>query len=124
MCPTTGAESAAGVPSGIASSGTTVSGAAAGSPGARGYVVKGAGCDELLHAIRTVAAGGAVFSPAVADQLGSWFSGLASQPGRELFPELTDRERQVLELLARCYDNPRISRSLVLSDKTVRNHVS
>ena len=92
--------------------------------GARGYVVKGAGRDELLHAIRTVASGGAVFSPAVADRLGSWFSGLAARPGRELFPELTDREREVLELLARGYDNPRISRTLVLSDKTVRNHVS
>ena len=92
--------------------------------GARGYVVKGTGRQELLHAIRTVAGGGAVFSPAVADRLGSWFSGLAAYPGRELFPELTDREREVLELLARGYDNPRISRTLVLSDKTVRNHVS
>jgi DNA-binding NarL/FixJ family response regulator len=92
--------------------------------GARGYVVKGAGRDDLLHAVRTVAAGGAVFSPGVADRLGAFFSGLAAQPGREVFPQLTEREREVLELLARGYDNRRIARELFLSDKTVRNHVS
>ncbi len=92
--------------------------------GARGYVVKGAGRDDLLHAVRTVAAGGAVFSPTVADRLGSYFSGLAAQPGRELFPQLSEREREVLELMARGYDNRRIARELYLSDKTVRNHVS
>jgi DNA-binding NarL/FixJ family response regulator len=92
--------------------------------GARGYFVKGGGRDDLLQAVRTVAAGGAVFSPAVADRLGAWFSGLAAQPGRELFPQLTEREREVLDLLARGYDNKRIARSLFLSDKTVRNHVS
>lgn len=92
--------------------------------GARGYVVKGAGRDDLLQAVRTVASGGAVFSSGVADRLGAFFSGLAAQPGRETFPQLTDREREVLELLARGYDNRRIARELFLSDKTVRNHVS
>jgi DNA-binding NarL/FixJ family response regulator len=92
--------------------------------GARGYVVKGAGRDDLLHAVRTVASGGAVFSAGVADRLGAFFSGLAAQPGRETFPQLTEREREVLELLARGYDNRRIARELFLSDKTVRNHVS
>lgn len=92
--------------------------------GARGYVVKGAGREELLQAVRTVAAGGAVFSPGVADRLGAFFSGLAAQPAREAFPQLTEREREVLELLARGYDNRRIARELFLSDKTVRNHVS
>lgn len=92
--------------------------------GARGYVVKGSGREEVLHAVRAVAAGGAVFSPAVADRLGSYFAGLAALPGREAFPSLTDREREVLELLARGYDNRRIARELFLSDKTVRNHVS
>jgi DNA-binding NarL/FixJ family response regulator len=92
--------------------------------GARGYVVKGAGRADLLQSLRTVAAGGAVFSPAVADRLGAYFSGLAAVPGREAFPQLTDREREVLELLARGYDNRRIARELFLSDKTVRNHVS
>ena len=92
--------------------------------GARGYVVKGAGRADLLHAVATVAAGGAVFSPAVAARLGSWFSGLAAQPGREMFPMLSDREREVLDLVARGYDNRRIARELFLSEKTVRNPVS
>jgi DNA-binding NarL/FixJ family response regulator len=92
--------------------------------GARGFVVKGAGRADLLDAVRTVAAGGAVFSPSIADRLGSFFSGLAAQPGREVFPQLSEREREVLELVARGYDNRRVARELFLSDKTVRNHVS
>ena len=92
--------------------------------GARGYVVKGAGRDELLHAIRTVAAGGAVFSPTVADRLGRFFTGLATGGGREAFPQLTSRELEVLDLVARGLENRRIARELHLSDKTVRNHVS
>lgn len=89
--------------------------------GARGFVVKGAGRDELIHAVRTVAAGGAVFSPTVADRLGAFFVGSSSGPA---FPQLSEREREVLDLLARGFDNRRIARELFLSDKTVRNHVS
>lgn len=92
--------------------------------GARGYLVKGAGRDDLLASVRTVAAGGAVFSPAVADRLGAYFRGLAAAPGREALPRLTEREREVLGLLARGLDNRRIARELFLSDRTVRNHVS
>lgn len=92
--------------------------------GARGYVVKGAGRDDLLHAIRTVAAGGAVFSPAVADRLGRFFTGMAAGAGREAFPQLTEREREVLDLMARGLDNASIARRLFLSEKTVRNRVS
>ena len=92
--------------------------------GARGYVVKGAGRAELLQAVRAVAAGGAVFSPAVADRLGEFFAGVALEPARQAFPQLSEREREVLELVARGYDNRRIARELFLSDKTVRNHVS
>ena len=92
--------------------------------GARGYVVKGAGREDLLHAIRTVAAGGAVFSPTVADRLGRFFTGMATGAGREAFPQLTGRELEVLDLLARGLENRRIARTLHLSDKTVRNHVS
>lgn len=92
--------------------------------GARGYVVKGAGRADLIHAVRTVAAGGAVFSPTIADRLGGFFAGLAAQPGRELFPQLSQREREVLDLMAKGYENSRIARELFLSDKTVRNHVS
>jgi DNA-binding NarL/FixJ family response regulator len=92
--------------------------------GARGYVVKGAGRADLLGGIRTVAGGGAVFSPAVADRLGVFFGSLATLPGHAAFPQLTEREREVLDLVARGYDNRRIARELFLSDKTVRNHVS
>jgi DNA-binding NarL/FixJ family response regulator len=92
--------------------------------GARGYVVKGSGRADLLHAVRTVAAGGAVFSPSVADRLGAYFGSLAALPGKEAFPQLTEREREVLDLMARGFDNRRIARELFLSDKTVRNHVS
>jgi DNA-binding NarL/FixJ family response regulator len=92
--------------------------------GARGYVVKGSGRADLIRAVTAVAAGGAVFSPAVAERLGSFFSGMAAQPGREMFPQLSDRERQVLDLVARGHDNRRIARELFLSEKTVRNQVS
>jgi len=92
--------------------------------GARGYVVKGAGRRDLVDSVRTVAAGGAVFSPEVADRLAGYFTGLAAVPGREAFPQLTEREREVLELLARGLDNRGIARELFLSDKTVRNYVS
>jgi DNA-binding NarL/FixJ family response regulator len=92
--------------------------------GARGYVVKGAGRADLLHSVATVAAGGAVFSPAVAARLVGYFSGLAAQPGREMFPQLSEREREILDLVARGHDNRRIARELFLSDKTVRNNVS
>ena len=92
--------------------------------GARGYVVKGAGREELLHAIRTVAAGGAVFSPTVADRMGRYFTGMATGTGQQAFPQLTSRELEVLDLVARGLENRRIARTLHLSDKTVRNHVS
>jgi DNA-binding NarL/FixJ family response regulator len=78
----------------------------------------------VLQAVRTVAGGGAVFSPAVADRLGGFFGSLGSVAGRAAFPELTEREREVLDLVARGHDNRRIARELVLSEKTVRNHVS
>jgi DNA-binding NarL/FixJ family response regulator len=92
--------------------------------GARGYVIKGTGRDDVLHAVRTVAGGGAVFSPVVADRLGGMFASLAAVPGKVAFPSLTAREQEVLDLVARGYDNRRIARELYLSDKTVRNHVS
>jgi DNA-binding NarL/FixJ family response regulator len=92
--------------------------------GARGYVVKGAGRSDLLHAVHTVSTGGAVFSPTVAERLGGFFSGLAAQPGREMFPQLSEREREVLDQVARGRDNRAIARELFLSEKTVRNQVS
>jgi DNA-binding NarL/FixJ family response regulator len=92
--------------------------------GARGFVVKGSGRADLLRSVRSVADGQAVFGPDVADRLTGYFSSLGSLPGREAFPQLTEREREVLGLMARGFDNRRIARELFLSDKTVRNHVS
>jgi DNA-binding NarL/FixJ family response regulator len=92
--------------------------------GARGFVVKGAGRRELVESVRAVAGGGAVFSREVADRLTGYFAGLSAVPGREAFPQLSEREREVLELLAAGHDNPGIAKRLFLSDKTVRNYVS
>lgn len=92
--------------------------------GARGYLVKGVLGEELVRGLRTVAHGGAVFSAAVADRLGCYFSAVHELPVRAAFPDLTAREREVLDLVARGLSNRRIARELVLSEKTVRNHVS
>ncbi|UNO43080.1 response regulator transcription factor [Streptomyces sp. MST-110588] len=92
--------------------------------GAHGYTLKSAPREELLRAVRIVADGGAVFSPSVAGRLATYVSMGRDLPGRAAFPELTDRQRQILDLLARGYDNRRIARELVLSEKTVRNHLS
>ncbi|MEU1372156.1 response regulator transcription factor [Streptomyces triculaminicus] len=92
--------------------------------GARGYLVKGAGAGEVLHAVRTVAAGGAVFGPQTAARLTALLCGGRRHDAEQLFPALTAREAEVLELIARGQDNRRIARELVLSEKTVRNHVT
>lgn len=85
--------------------------------GARGYVLKGAGQEEVLAAIRTVAAGGAVFGPGVASRI---LAGRRVQSGWNL----TDREAEVLALIADGRSNPEIARQLEVSLKTVQNHVS
>ncbi|MFD9405844.1 response regulator [Streptomyces sp. NPDC059989] len=92
--------------------------------GARGYVVKGAGSEEVLHALRTVAAGGAVIGSDIAARLSALLSGGHRRDAEQLFPSLTAREVEVLELIARGHDNRRIARELVLSEKTVRNHIT
>jgi DNA-binding NarL/FixJ family response regulator len=89
--------------------------------GARGYLLKGAGRDELVRAVLAVAAGEALYDPAVARRIVDVFTGArAADP----FPELTPRERQVLGLLAAGERNSAIARRLGMTDKTVRNHVS
>ncbi|RVW08476.1 DNA-binding response regulator [Prescottella agglutinans] len=90
--------------------------------GARGYLVKGAGPDEVERAIRAVAHGDMIVGAAVAAK--ALTAVAAPRPSSAVFPELTDREREVLDLIARGHDNATISRRLVLSPKTVRNHVS
>jgi DNA-binding NarL/FixJ family response regulator len=91
--------------------------------GAHGYLVKGADRAEIERALRAVADGQAVFGPQVARRLLDAFARGGGQPPSP-FPELTDRERDVLELLAVGLDNRTISRRLRLGEKTVRNYVS
>jgi DNA-binding NarL/FixJ family response regulator len=91
--------------------------------GARGYLLKGAGREDLLRAIRALSRGEAIFSPEVATRLQSFFRG--DGPVRAAaFTQLTTREQEVLELLADGWQNARIAQDLHLSHKTVRNHVS
>ena len=92
--------------------------------GARGYLVKGARQAELLRAVHAVAEGGAVFGPAVARRMVDFFNAAASATSTASFPELTAREREILDLVARGRSNAQIAEQLVLSTKTVRNHVS
>ncbi len=92
--------------------------------GARGYVLKGADQEEMLRTIRAVAHGEALFGPAIARRLMGYFAAPRPIAEPQLFPELTDREREVLGLIAQGHNNEEIARRLVLSQKTVRNHVS
>lgn len=91
--------------------------------GARGYLLKGADRAELARAIRAVASGEAIFGPDTARRLVAFFASPQALPG-PVFPELTDREREILELVARGMSNQQIVDRLVISPKTVRNHVS
>ena len=91
--------------------------------GARGYLVKGADRAELVRAVCSVAAGEAVYGAGVAARIVDLLSGRVPD-GRSAFPELTEREREVLGLLAQGRRNSEIAAGLSLSEKTVRNHVS
>jgi DNA-binding NarL/FixJ family response regulator len=93
--------------------------------GARGYILKGADKGEILRAIRAVYSGEAIFGPAIAQRLMQYFATLQQPfPAQHPFPELTDREREVLALIAQGRTNQEIADRLVVSLKTVRNHVS
>jgi DNA-binding NarL/FixJ family response regulator len=92
--------------------------------GAKGYVLKGADQDEILKVIRAVAAGEAHFGPEIARRLMSFFSAPKPSAPAEAFPELTAREREVLDLIAAGRNNQEIATHLYLSPKTVRNHIS
>ena len=89
--------------------------------GARGYLLKGAGQSDIVHAIAAVAGGTAVFGPSIAQRLIDYF---ATQRTAAPFPELTEREREILNLIAGGNNNTAIANRLYLSTKTVRNHVS
>lgn len=90
--------------------------------GARGYLLKGATQPELVRALQSVAGGQAVLGRPIADRVLDRFAHPHQTP--QVFPELTSREREVLRLMGRGATNPRIGRSLGISEKTVRNHVS
>ena len=93
--------------------------------GAHGYILKGADKADVLRTVRAVAKGEALFGPAMARRLTTFFQyaegkGLSVSP----FPELTDREREVLDLIAAGIDNAEIASRLYISNKTVSNHIS
>jgi DNA-binding NarL/FixJ family response regulator len=90
--------------------------------GAHGYVLKDADEEEMVRAIRAVGRGEAIFSPNVAERVLAFFASPKAPP--QVFPTLTDREREILNLIAEGYPNPSIAKHLHLSTKTVGNYVS
>ena len=92
--------------------------------GARGYLVKGADSPDVLRAIQGVASGEAIFGPSVAQRILGYLTRPLSARDERVFPELTEREREILELVASGTRNAAIATRLSLSPKTVRNNVS
>jgi len=92
--------------------------------GARGYLLKGATHGELVRAIQVVNNGEAIFSPQIAMRLMAYFASMRQAAPMPVFPELTDREREILTLIAQGASNAEIAARLVLSLKTVRNHIT
>lgn len=94
--------------------------------GARGYLLKGANQAEIVRAVTAVARGEAIFGPAIARRIAEFFAGspAAGSAAEQAFPQLTAREREVLELVAAGRSNAQIAGTLFLSPKTVRNNVS
>lgn len=92
--------------------------------GAKGYLLKDTEPDELLRAIRTVADGGAIFSPGIAQKVLGYLSTPAPNVPQGIFDELTVREREILELVAQGQTNSEIANTLSLSPKTVSNNIS
>ena len=92
--------------------------------GARGYLLKGAEGGETLQAIHVVSTGEAIFSPSIAQRLMQYFGASRPRGADQPFPDLTEREREVLALIAQGYTNQAIAERLVITPKTVRNHIS
>ena len=92
--------------------------------GARGYVVKGMRSVDAIRAIRAVAEGEAIFSPVIAGRLLGMLTETRERARPAVFPELTERERQTLDLIAQGHKNAAIAELLHLSPKTVRNYVT
>jgi DNA-binding NarL/FixJ family response regulator len=91
--------------------------------GARGYLLKGANAGEITRAVAAVAGGEAIFGPTVARRVLDWFAAPRPAATAAVFPGLTEREHEVLDLIAAGRNNADIAATLVLSPKTVRNHV-
>jgi DNA-binding NarL/FixJ family response regulator len=92
--------------------------------GARGYLLKGASPDEVLRAIAAVGSGEAIFSPSIATRLIDFFAALQPTALPQALPELTEREQEILALIAQGQSNTAIAKQLSLSPKTVSNYVS
>jgi DNA-binding NarL/FixJ family response regulator len=92
--------------------------------GARGYLLKGTNQAEVIHAVHLVGSGGAMFGPAVAQRVIDFFARPRPVGVALAFPQLTDREHEILELIAQGQSNATIAARLYISDKTVRNHAS
>jgi DNA-binding NarL/FixJ family response regulator len=92
--------------------------------GARGYLLKDSGGEGVVHAIRALASGEAVFGAGVAERIMGFFSAPRAAAPQRAFPELTEREEEVLSLVAKGKSNQQIATELFVSLKTVRNHVS
>jgi DNA-binding NarL/FixJ family response regulator len=92
--------------------------------GARGYVLKGANHQELLQAIRAVAQGQVLLGPAIAARVTQFFARAQLSAVARPFPDLTEREQEILELMSRHYTNSEIAQQLGIGDKTIRNHIS
>jgi DNA-binding NarL/FixJ family response regulator len=92
--------------------------------GARGYLPKDSDSADLIRAIHAVAGGDVIFGESIATRLQAYFAAGVARPAAAAFPELTDREDEVLELIARGLANRAIATQLGISDKTVRNHVA
>ena len=92
--------------------------------GARGYLLKGSDQADIVHAVHALARGTAVFGQAIAHRIIEFFAAPRAATNSLIFPELTDREREILTLIAEGQNNPAIAKRLFLSPKTVRNHVS
>jgi DNA-binding NarL/FixJ family response regulator len=92
--------------------------------GARGYLLKGADRADIVRAVLTVARGDVVYGTNVAQRIMDFFTGAHQDYATTVFPHLTNREREILELVAAGHHNHEIARRLVLSEKTIRNHVA
>ena len=92
--------------------------------GARGYLLKDVDQEDVIRAVKAVSRGDAIFSPAIAERLILYFATLKPAAADLAFPELTEREREILHLIAQGHSNTEIAERLLLRTKTVQNHVS